>query len=178
MAPDLHFSTKLLERPPRIELGYRALQAQKCVPGRPPVSMNSQVKCIVGHRRISAFGGSRAILGANGSSRGFWEQDSDLLSRGPGLGGVSGPVVYHRPTTGIITPAGRCGARGGPMLLATAWSLGTGKRQWRRQQKTCSATSHLSPRPRIRNADLLLTDSVERPYRSRSAVTSICRLAQ
>lgn len=69
---------------------------------------------------------------------------------GAGLGRVSGPLVNHRPTAGIITPAGRCAGAMWTLLLATAWSLGTGKRQWRRQQEACSPISRLTARPRIR----------------------------
>jgi hypothetical protein len=111
----------------------KALQAQNCVPGRLPVSMNPQVRCIVGHRRTPAFGRVPRHPRANGSSC-DWEQDSDLVPRRGRSGWrqracrqSSSGCRDHRASRSMWT-------RRGPMLLATAWSLKTGKRHLRRPE--------------------------------------------
>ena len=119
----------------------KALQAQNCVPGRLPVSMNPQVRCIVGHRRTPAFGRVPRHPRANGSSC-DWEQDSDLVPRRGRSGWrqracrqSSSGCRDHRASRSMWT-------RRGPMLLATAWSLKTGKRQCSKLTKPWPVNGH------------------------------------
>ena len=158
------------------------MQAQKCVPGRPRVFMNSQVRCIVGHRRTPEFGKVPRHPRANGSSRGLGSKTVPWFHAGRRSGWrqracrqSSSDCRDHHASRSLWS------ARWSHASGATRWSLGTGKRQWRRQQKTCSTISRLSPRPRIRkcgNAGSAAHRLGGAPYRSRCAVTSICRLAQ